>query len=330
MCARPQVIAGLAVVAELAASAVFVDEARIDIGRFVEEVTDIPSTCAAVRRLVYSLEATQRDPGGWSDAVASLRSDEAGRLLRTDPMVRRCQWRQPNAKAYDIVEAFVMGWGDARDALTECEQPGQTINATFLAMGIAAAVCERRTMLGGFFTATPRHGRILGLGAGRSPELDLLAPTGTINVGKWVIVDGEASEDSVHRKVSSSSVERRIMALPQAMEAAAANQESFDLIYMVDALDAMADDGAAVSAIEQALRLLTPNGRVVVSAFAADLPGALYLDGVLDWRPRLRDELMLGQVLARAAADGQYARSVWRGGSNRVVFGMVERKSWAT
>ena len=38
---------------------------------------------------------------------------------------------------------------------------------------------------------------------------------------------------------------------------------------------------------------------------------------------------MLGQLLARAAAGGQYARSVWRAGSNRVVFGMVERQSWA-
>ena len=89
-------------------------------------------------------------------------------------------------------------------------------------------------------------------------------------------------------------------------------------------------DGEAVSMIEQAIKLLTPNGRIIVSAFAADLPEAVYLDGVLDWRPRLRDEITLGPVLARAAADGPYARAVWRGGSNRLVFGTIERQSWAT
>jgi hypothetical protein len=68
---------------------------------------------------------------------------------------------------------------------------------------------------------------------------------------------------------------------------------------------------------------------MVVSAFAPDLPEAAYLDAVLDWRPRLRDEVMLGQLIATAAhhRDG---RSIWRGGSDRVVFGMIERQSWAT
>ena len=141
-------------------------------------------------------------------------------------MVRRCQWRQPNVSAYDIVEAFVMGWGDAQDALTESEQPGQTINSTFLAMGMAAALRERRAMLYGSFAAVRRGGHVLGLGAGRSPEIDLLAPTGTVEVGKWVIVDDDASDDSAHRKASSSRVERRVMALPDALAAAVAKEES--------------------------------------------------------------------------------------------------------
>jgi SAM-dependent methyltransferase len=168
----------------------------------------------------------------------------------------------------------------------------------------------------------------MGLGAGRAPELDLVAPTGPIDAAKWVIIDSRPMEDAVYGRPLSSHVERRRASALEGMADAASRQETFDLIYAVDTLDTMRDD-QALAVIEQASALLSPNGRVVVSAFAPDLPEASYLDAVLDWRPRLRDEVMLGQLIATAAhhRDG---RSIWRGGSDRVVFGMIERQSWAT
>ena len=129
-------------------------------------------------------------------------------------------------------------------------------------------------MLHGFFASASQNASVLALGTGRSPELDLLAPKGPIDVAKWVVADDDPSEDAVHRKDSSSRVERRVAALPDAIAAAAAKQKSFDLIYTVDALDTMTD-GEAVSVIEQATGLLTPNGRIIVSAFAPELPEQL-------------------------------------------------------
>jgi SAM-dependent methyltransferase len=316
------------VVADFISNADLVGETIATVDRLIDDIRDIPSTATAVRRLVEGIQSSRLDPAGWPGMVTALRSDELGRLLRTDPMVRRCQWRQNGADAYDIVEAYVMDWGDAADSLIEAEAPGPTVNAVFLAMGMGAAVRERRTMLHGFLAAASRDARILGLGAGRSPELAMLAPTGPLDVAQWVIADDDPSEDAMHRRSASPRVERRVERPADALAASAAKNESFDVIYAVDAFDGMTD-GEAVALIEQAAALLAPNGRLVISAFASDLPEAAYLDAVLDWRPRLRDEALLGQLLARGAPDTAFARTVWRGGSNRVVFGSIERQSWA-
>jgi SAM-dependent methyltransferase len=317
------------VVADFISSADIVGETIAAVDRLIDDIRDIPSTSTAVRRLVEGIQGSRLDPGSWPGMVTALRSDEIGRLLRTDPMVRRCQWRQNGADAYDIVEAFVMGWGDAADSLIEAEPPGQTVNAVFLAMGMGAAIRERRTMLHGFLAAANRDARILGLGAGRAPEVTMLAPTGPLELAQWVIADDDPSEDAMLRRNASPRVERRTERPLDALAASAAKHETFDLIYAVDAFDGMTE-GEAVALIEQAAGLLAPNGRLVLSAFAADLPEAAYLDAVLDWRPRLRDESLLAPLFARGAPDSAFARTFWRGGSNRVVFGSIERQSWAT
>jgi len=104
--------------------------------------------------------------------------------------------------------------------------------------------------------------------------------------------------------------------------------ESFDLIYMIDALDGL-DDRAAASLVEKAARVIRPNGRLVFSAFAPDLAEAAYMDAVLDWRPVLRGEGELDTLLKSIVVDGRMSIATWRGGSERAVFGMLERLSWA-
>lgn len=316
-------------VADFAPGAVLVGETRLDLDRLFTEIRDIPSACTALRRLVEGIETSRNDYSQWPALTAALRSDELGRLLRTDPMVRRCQWRQAGIDPYDIVESFVMGWGDAADSLIEAEPPGVTINTVFLAMGLAAAIRERRTMLHGFLAAAPREASVLGLGAGRSPELALLAPDGPIDVSRWVVADDDPSEDAVQRNSTSPRVERIFARPTDALKAAGARLDRFDLIYAVNLLDGLSDAEAA-ALIGRAAGLLAPNGRLVVSTFAADLPEAAYLDAVLDWRPALRDDSLLAELLAGASAEGRYAHAVWRGGSNRVIFGSIERQSWAT
>ena len=104
--------------------------------------------------------------------------------------------------------------------------------------------------------------------------------------------------------------------------------ESFDLIYMIDALDGL-DDRAAAALVEKAARVIRPNGRLVLSAFAPDLAEAAYMDAVLDWQPALRGESELEALLKGIAVDGRMSIATWRGGSERVAFGAVERLSWA-
>jgi SAM-dependent methyltransferase len=300
--------------------------------RLTLEMRDLPSTAAAVKRLVRWLnEQRGRALGaGWRVVVELLRGHELGRLLRTDPMVRRCQWRPAGRDAYGLVEPFAWGWDDAGDAVIEADEPGQTINTVFMAMGLAAAMRERRDMVHAYLSAAARAcagATVLGLGAGRAPESELAAPDGPLDIGQWVAVDPASGEDSVLRRRKASRVDWRTMPLAEFLETRRGT-ESFDLVYMIDALDGL-DDRAAAPLIEKAARLIRPNGRLVVSAFVPELADASYMDAVLDWRPTLRGEAELNALLKGIAVDARMSVTTWRGGTERVAFGLLERLSWA-
>jgi SAM-dependent methyltransferase len=299
--------------------------------RLTLEMRDVPSTAAALKRLVRWLgeERSRALGSSWRLAVEVLRSHELGRLLRTDPMVRRCQWRPRESDAYSLVEPFVWAWDDARDAIIEADEPGRTVNTVFMAMGLGAAMRERRDMVHTYLSmAAGPVTAVLGLGAGRAPEANLAAPDGPLDIGQWTAVDPASGEDAVLRRKKASRVDWRIMPLVEFLDTRR-DTDSFDLIYLIDALDAL-DDRAATSLVEKAVRLLRPNGRLLLSAFVPDLPEAAYLDAVLDWRPVLRGESEIAALLKGVAVEGRIGISAWRGGSERVAFGVLERLSWAT
>lgn len=307
-------------------------EVVAEFDRLVLDIRDTPSTCDAVRRLVEWLRGLrQQSLGfGWNLFVDVLRGHEVGRLLRTDPMVRRCQWRPPAADAYDIVEAFAMGWDDAPDTLAEAEPPGHTVNTVFLNIGLAAAMRERRNMVHPYLAAAARVGggpAVLSLGAGRAPETDFLAPDGPLDIGHWVAVDPASSEDAILRRRVSSRVEWQTAPLAGFLDERRTT-ETFDLIYMIDALDLL-DEREAAALLQKAVALLRPNGKLIVSAFAPNLPEAAYLDAVLDWRPYLRGEAELDTLFKATVVEGRLSLSIWRGGTDRVVFGAIQRLSWA-
>src|SRR5690349_21511374 len=104
-----------------------VGELIAEFDRLTLEMRDVPSTMAAVKRLVRLLaeERKRSLDSGWRLAVELLRGHELGRLIRTDPMARRCQWRPAEKDAYALVEPFVWGWDDAVDAVAETEPAGQ-------------------------------------------------------------------------------------------------------------------------------------------------------------------------------------------------------------
>jgi SAM-dependent methyltransferase len=300
--------------------------------RLTLEMRDVPSSAGAVRRLVRWLTDEQaRALGiGWRLAVELLRGHELGRLLRTDPMVRRCQWRPADRDPYSLIEPFAWGWDDAGDAVAEAEEPGQTINTVFMAMGLAAAKRERRDMVHTYLSAAARAGAgtaVLGLGAGRAPETDLAAPDGPLDIGQWIAVDPTIGEDAILRRRKASRIDWRTMPLGEFLDTQQGT-ESFDLIYAIDALDGH-DDRTAAALIEKAVRLIRPNGRLIVSAFVPELAEAAYMDAVLDWRPVLRGEGELDALLKGIAVDARMSITTWRGGTERVAFGMLERMSWA-
>src|SRR5258708_27366506 len=91
-----------------------VGELVAEFDRLTCEMRDVPSTAAAVRRLVRWLgEERRRSLGAdWRLCVELLRGHELGRLLRTDPLVRRCHWRAAHPDPYSPVEPFAWGLGD--------------------------------------------------------------------------------------------------------------------------------------------------------------------------------------------------------------------------
>src|SRR4051812_10018045 len=89
-----------------------VGELVAEFDRLIVEMRDVPSTAAAVKRLVRILgdERKRSLNGGWRLVVELLRGHELGRLVRADPMARRCQWRAADKDVYGLVEPFVWGW----------------------------------------------------------------------------------------------------------------------------------------------------------------------------------------------------------------------------
>jgi SAM-dependent methyltransferase len=302
-----------------------------ELDRLVLDMRDTPSTSAAIRRLCEWLGGIRRESmgAGWGFLVDVLRGHDVGRLLRTDPMVRRCQWRPAVGEPYDIVEAFVMGWDDATDSLLEAEPPGLIVNTVFLAIGLAAAMRERRAMVHAFLPGVAEGGpasAVLGLGAGRAPETAVIAPDGPLAIEHWIAVDPTANEDAILRRRHSARIDWRTAPLSGFLDTARGT-ETFDLIYVVDALDTL-DDRDAAGLIERAAALLRPNGKLIVSAFAPNLPDAAYMDAALDWRPMLRGEAEIEALFKAVRVDGRAGWSVWRGGTERVVFGVLQRLSW--
>jgi SAM-dependent methyltransferase len=168
---------------------------------------------------------------------------------------------------------------------------------------------------------------VLALGAGRAPETKLAAPDGPLDFGQWIAVDPATGEDASLRR-KSGRIDWRTTPFLEFLDSRRGT-DSFDLIYGIEVLDALDDRGAAVL-IEKAAPLLRPNGRLVLSAFASDLPEASYLDAVLDWRPTLRGESEFAALLKGTAIEGRTGIATWRGGTERVVFAVLERLSWST
>ena len=293
---------------------------------------DVPSTYAAMRDLISVLTDLRSRSGaeGWRLSVNALRQHELGRLLRNDPMVRRCQWRAVDAEPYDIVEAFVREWDDAATSLLEAEEVGQSLNAVTISGPIGAAMRERRDGVRPFLLNAVRRGfkpDILGLGAGRASEADIFTAGDHHGIASWTVVDEERGEDAGLRRRGMDFPVRRT-ASPQAYLASAPADARYDLIYATHALDTLGDE-AALDFLNGAVARLKPNGCVLVSCFAPSLREAVYMDAVLDWRPALRDERMMTRLLGTVPLPPHATSTVWKGASDGVVFGLIECKAWA-
>jgi len=293
---------------------------------------DVPSTYAAMRDLVSFLAEARSRAGseGWRIYVEAMRQHEFGRLLRNDPMVRRCQWRAPGVEPYDIVEAFVREWDDAATSLLEAEEVGQSINAVTIAGPLGAAMRERRDGVRPFLLSAVRRGfrpDIVGLGTGRASEAEIFAGGDHHGIASWTVVDEERGDDaSLRRRGLEFPV--RLTASPEDYLANAPADERFDLIYATHALDTLGDD-AALDFLNASVARLKPNGSLFVSSFAPSLLEAVYMDAVLDWHPALRDERVLSRLLSSVKLPPSSTCTVWKGASEGVTFGLIERKAWA-
>lgn len=312
---------------EFPVAAIGLQSASEECERLLLGFRDAPSVYSAMNELIGHL-AARRGTESWRATVEAMREHELGRLLRNDPMVRRCQWRTPAQKPFAITEAFVREWDDAAESLLEAEAPGQLVNAALSAGPLASAVRERRDGVRAFVLNAVRSGfrpEILGLGTGRSAEADLFAAGDEGRIAGWTVTEDEAGEDSGLRR-RGLNLPRRVAARPK--DFLAGTDARFDLIYTVDALDDLGE-GAAVELLTAALARLKPNGRLLVSSFAPSLRETAYMEAVLDWRPALRDERSLAGLLGMLALPASASWTVWSGASGGVTFGLVETKAWA-
>ncbi len=218
----------------------------------------------------------------WRAAIARLRPHPLVALFQRDPYT---SWgfRKPRGYAGDAVLLdFVYGKSSGA-LLADVRPPGEAIHQQLMQHPASAALRARRDFLsarlGNVLRSVP-EARILAVACGHLREADAL-DRGLPRPGRFVALDQDGSSLEVaqadHPVLALEPVCDSVLSLVRGAELG-----KFDYIYSAGLYDYLSDEfGRRLTA--KLAGMLAPGGRLLIANMVPALPGAGYMEAVMDW-----------------------------------------------
>lgn len=138
--------------------------------------------------------------------------------------------------------------------------------------------------------------RILCVDAGHLREAELSSALCHKRFQRFVALDSSPEHlQQVERNYAWLGVETLYASVGQLL-AGVAELDEFDLIYSAGLVEQL-DDSSAEQLTRQLFRHLAVGGRLLLANFQPGVPNISYLEALLDWRPRYRDDQALLNLL---------------------------------
>ena len=138
--------------------------------------------------------------------------------------------------------------------------------------------------------------RILCIGAGHLREVELSGALCHKRFARFMAVDNSPEHlQVVERNYGWLGVETTYASLAQLL-CGLPELDDFDLIYAANLIEQL-DDASAEQLTRQLFRRLAVGGRLLLANFRPGVANIAYLEALLDWRPRYRDDQALLDLL---------------------------------
>jgi SAM-dependent methyltransferase len=223
---------------------------------------------------------------GWRTAVREIRAHPTVAHFYADPYTLH-GFQKPRGYPGDAVLLdFIYGGGTSSPYVERASPLGAAIYRECNAHPSSGAVRKRRDYLGRRIVSLSHQGRrpeILSVACGHLREADAFRrAAGAAHPGRFVAMDQDPATLEValsdHRELPIEPYRGSVLTLLRTGNPLG----TFDLIYSAGLYDYLSDD-LALRLTAKLASMLKPGGRLLIANMMPQLPGAGYMEAVMDW-----------------------------------------------
>ncbi|MCX7933007.1 MAG: hypothetical protein N2588_10725 [Rhodovarius sp.] len=303
-----------------------------DAAGFAAQLADIARQAEAGAPLLAAWSQVPellRESGLSAEALrALLRDHPIRRLARQDPLAPLCAARPVDSAA---ILDLLLRRGQGHPDRWESNPTGRQIFAVTSRLAFASGLKERRQFAAELIDqCADRRPEpvVVSLASGRLPEAALSRAAAEGRIGRWLLVDEKEAtlRAALADHPTLAALEPRLIPPIRFLNQLCRQPEvEADLLLFGAALDGL-DELTMGRLLQCGFRSLAPGGSLLLGAFAFDLPDALYLDVMLDWRPVRRSESELRAAIRRLPPEEIGDFRVFRGPSRAMVYLHITRR----
>ncbi|MGQ7817815.1 class I SAM-dependent methyltransferase [Metapseudomonas furukawaii] len=187
----------------------------------------------------------------------------------------------------------------------------------------ARALRSRRRTLARYLDDTCQRlgldARMLCVAGGHFREGELARELRHGRFGEMLVIDDDGARlERVHAAYGHLGVTTRQMQLDQLLTAAS-DLEGFDLVYSAGITELL-DDRRCERLVFRLFQALRPGGRLLLANFRPGVPAIGFLEGLLDWHPRYRQDAQMLSLLDGVDYNEIASARVFHDVGQRVAF----------
>jgi extracellular factor (EF) 3-hydroxypalmitic acid methyl ester biosynthesis protein len=261
----------------------FLDRCRVTMERGCSTTRE-PLVDPAVRLMAGYREAL--GPEEWRSAIREIREHPTIRYFYEDPYTAH-GFHKPRGYPGDAVLLdFIYGGGTSSPFVERASALGKAIYYECNAHPSSRAIRSRRDYLGHRVVSLCRNGRrpeILSVACGHLREADAFRlATGAGHPGRYVAMDQDPATLEVALSEYSELALEPYRGSVLSLLRPGNPLDTFDLIYTAGLYDYLSAE-VALRLTAKLATLLKPRGRLLIANMLPELPGAGYMEAVMDW-----------------------------------------------